>query len=373
MQFSATYLCPVKGLAGLEPPEPFRLGQAAKTAASLGIERLFLPVLEESLLGSPRSRIHFLDGLVSALDQLTDARCRGWLIAPAQRILGIDWTPPYLVAGFRDPAADPVFVEGRPRNLRPFNWWADPAILEKRIALFRELVAVLTGHPGLGGWVIMDRALQWVRPNARTADLLSRSLSAEVRERDENGVIYMAIEWRELLDPEMVRGLARGVDGLKIGGLDRPPAFDRPVGLSGEFLLATFLGLISQWLFGRPTEFELGWQPPEADDPDELAGLGKDLARMGVAGAVWQNLVDPEPGPSREPPWSLREGYRQGGLLTRALEPKRWVTPWLDGLREAEPKEGAIDFIDLSPEEYLTDPRLHLSRLWRHFRDSVGV
>ena len=50
MLISATYICPVRGLAGLEPPEPIRLGQAAKVAKSLGIERLMLPVLEESHL-----------------------------------------------------------------------------------------------------------------------------------------------------------------------------------------------------------------------------------------------------------------------------------------------------------------------------------
>ena len=32
MVISATYICPIRGLASFEPPEPVRLGQAARVA-----------------------------------------------------------------------------------------------------------------------------------------------------------------------------------------------------------------------------------------------------------------------------------------------------------------------------------------------------
>ena len=79
MRLSATYVCPVRGLAGLEPPEPFRLGKAAKVAKSLGPDRLLLPVLEESLAGTARAKTRFLDGLIYALDQISDA---GFSVGP---------------------------------------------------------------------------------------------------------------------------------------------------------------------------------------------------------------------------------------------------------------------------------------------------
>lgn len=122
MLISATYICPVRGLAGLDPPEPTRLLQAAKLARGLGIERLMLPVLEESLLGPSRSKVAFLDGLIQALDQVEDAGLTVLLIAPAQRVLGLHWMPPYLVRALQDPKADAVFVDGRVRNLRAFEW-----------------------------------------------------------------------------------------------------------------------------------------------------------------------------------------------------------------------------------------------------------
>jgi len=66
MLISATYICPVRGLASLEPSEPTRMCQVAKVARGLGIGRLMLPVLEESLLGPSRSKVGSLDRLIQA-------------------------------------------------------------------------------------------------------------------------------------------------------------------------------------------------------------------------------------------------------------------------------------------------------------------
>ena len=126
MLISATYVCPVRGLAGFEPPEPILLGQAAKVAKGIGVERLMLPVLEEALLGTSRAKVGFLDGLIEALNQVAEAKLTAWLIAPAQRVLGLDWVPPHLVRTVCDPQAGPVFVEGTIKNLRPLaqkNIW----------------------------------------------------------------------------------------------------------------------------------------------------------------------------------------------------------------------------------------------------------
>ena len=121
MLISTTYICPIRGLAGLEPPEADRLGQAAGVAKNLGIERLMLPVLEESLSGSVRSKVTALDGFVLALDRIAEAGLTAWLIAPAQKVLGLNWVPPYLASAIRDPRASPVFVDRRVRNRLPIE------------------------------------------------------------------------------------------------------------------------------------------------------------------------------------------------------------------------------------------------------------
>ena len=111
MDISATYICPVRGLAGLEPPDPERLGQAAKVARALGLTRINLPVLEEALLKPTKEKVRYLDGLVRALDQAAEAKMRIALIAPAQRLLGLEWMAPFLVRPVKATRAPKVFLK----------------------------------------------------------------------------------------------------------------------------------------------------------------------------------------------------------------------------------------------------------------------
>ena len=371
MLISATYLCPVRGLAGLDPPEPARLGRAAKVARGLGIERLMVPVLEEALVGSGRASVRYLDGLIRALDQLDEADLPVWLIAPAQRVLGLNWMPPYLVRALQDPKADPVFVDGRVRNMRSFDWWEDPAVIQKRIRAFHELVDAVSGHPALTGWIILDRALEWSRPNLEQADLVLKAFMAEIRERDETGTIFLGLGWPELLDPEMAKVLARQVDGVYIsGGKRQPPDITTRAGLFGELELASYLGTMARWLFERPTEIEIGWgMLDNAGNAEETLEGFKRLAGQGVAGANWISLIDPEPPIYSHPPWVLRSGLERIGLLDQGMEPKGQVERWLEDIGSIEPRDNVYDFIDIGKQEYLDDPHIHLSRLWDYYRE----
>ena len=169
MQISATYVCPVKGLANLEPPDAARLHQAAGVAKDLGVARVLIPVLEESLIQPTRFTVGFLDGLIQALNRIDEAGIKAWFIAPAQKVLGLDWVPPYLVRAVRDPAASRVFVGGKVRILRPIDWWTDPAVIQRRIRALAEMVNAVHGHPALTGWLLLDRALEWARPEPQAA------------------------------------------------------------------------------------------------------------------------------------------------------------------------------------------------------------
>jgi len=372
MLISATYICPVRGLARLEPPEPILLGQAARAAKGIGVERLMLPVLEEALLGTSRAKVGFLDGLIEALNQVAAAKLTAWLIAPAQRVLGLDWVPPHLVRAVRDPGADQVFVEGRVRNLRPFDWWVNTALIQKRIKIFRELVTAVSGHPALTGWLILDRALQWVRPEFEVADWVLKSYTAEIRERDGGGSIYIGLGWSELLEPEMAQILTGQVDGVRISGCEKQPlGIDKRADLAGELMVAAYLGTLARWLFGRPIEIEIGWRMlDKIGDTEETIEGFKRLAGQELAGANWLNLIDPDSRLHTQPPWILRPGLERIGLLDRGLEPKEQVETWLKEIRSGKPRDGIKDFIDISKEEYLDDPHTHLPRLWDHFRES---
>ncbi|MFC1825115.1 hypothetical protein ACFL9T_20575 [Thermodesulfobacteriota bacterium] len=372
MLISATYICPIRGLATLAPPEPLRLGQAARVAKDLELDQLMLPILEESLMGTVPSRVAFLDGLIKSMDQVFDAGLRVWLIAPAQRILGLDWVAPHLARGVRDPRAKPVFVDRKVRNLRPFDWWAEPGYVQLRVKLFRELAGALQGHPALTGWVILDRALEWARPDPQPADFVLRSYLAEIRERGETATVYLGLGWSEFQNPEMAQSLAGLVDGLRISGPEAwPTGLVRPETLPEQALLPAYLGSIGKWLFERPIAVEAGWECLNMDpDPDDLAEAGLHTARQGFEGVGWLSLVDPDRRLQNEPPWALKSGLEQSGLLDRDLWPKNFVEPWIQKIRSAKSKEDVNDYIDIEMDDYLDDPAMHFVRLWEHFRES---
>jgi hypothetical protein len=372
MEFSAVYICPVRGLAGLLAPEPKRLSHAAGAARSLGIEELFIPVLEESLLSSGKRKITYLDGLVQALDQLEANGLRACLILPARKILGLNWVMPDLAKAFPETDADPVFVAGRVRKLRPSEWWADPFVIQKSVRALREALRAVRGHPALRGSSVLDRVLEWGKPDGEAAYLFLKALEGEIREGGGKEGLEMGFGWCELLKPQTVNRLSADVERLRIAGLeDAPPGFDSPGSLAEEVLLAAFLGSMASWLFKKPIGVELGWTLlKEKSDGEALIEHGLRLARQGLRGVAWITLVDPDPLLHKAPPWGLHSGLEQCGLLDRDLEPKLWVEDWIREVKRQEPRKNPNEFIDLTEEEYLEEPEMHLRRLWRHFREA---
>ena len=367
------YICPIRGLTGLEPPEADRLGKAAGIAKTLELDALELPVIEEAFIGAVRSKVARLDGLILALDRIEDAGLKVRLIVPAQRVLGLYWVPPYLAGAVPDPGAPLVFVDRKVRNLRPFDWWSDPSIISDRIKIFREVISALHGHPAISDWIILDHTLKWARPEPHAADIFLKSIVAEIREKDERGSIYLGVGWSEFLAPDLVLSLVRQVDGLRMGGLDSPPpGMLKDRRLSQELLAAAYLGALAQWLFECPVDMELGWGAWDPnDDFEEIVEAGTQASARGLSGITWLNLQDPELQLHSHPPWNLRPNLTTAGLLNRAGEPREGIETLLGQIRSTKTMDDPNDFIDLSRDDYLDDPPTHLHRLWDHFRESL--
>jgi hypothetical protein len=374
MWVSATYICPVRGLADLDPPDPTHLGKTARIARSLGVDRLVIPVLEESLLRSERMKVRFLDGLIQGLNQAEDAGMAIWLLAPAQRMLGVDWVAPYLVSGSSDPRAAPVFVDGALRTLNPFTWWADPSIVRKRLESFRELVAALSGHAALTGWVIMDRGLEWPTPAFQTADLILRSYCAEIRSRDETGEICLSIGVSALRHPQLVHLLVPQVDALYIRNVEnRLDGWKRHDDSGEEIVLAAYLCSMANWLFGKEVSPEIGWSlMMNGGLREETLSSVSVLGQQEVPGVTWLNLIDPEMSLCSLPPWGLYPGLQKSGLLDQGGEPKEGVEAMIREIRSMPQTGRSIEFIDIDQEDYSADPETHFRRLWDHFREAAG-
>ena len=157
---------------------------------------------------------------MGGLDRTAEAGLAAWIIAPCQRLLGVAWPAPYLVTPTGDPGGLPIFLEGRIRFLKPYEWWTDPSIVEKRLHWLRELLSALRGHPAICGWVVLSRELEWARPDALAAGFVLKSMAKEIREQNEGVSLHLGIGWQEFRDPEVVRGLAGEVDGYLVSGFE---------------------------------------------------------------------------------------------------------------------------------------------------------
>ena len=373
IKLSSNYICPIRGLAGFEPPEHERLGEAARISGELGLERLSIPVLEGAMVSSARTKIAYLDGMVQALDRMEEMGMEAWLIAPARRVMGIDWVPPYLIKGSIDTKGPRVFIDNKVRQVQPYNWWKDLSIIEKRIRIFRDIMSALSGHPAITGWIIMDRALEWPRPEPGEVEWVYQSCLSEIRDRDEEIPIYAGLGWSELLQPEMALSLIHRLDGIRISGLDiKPQSLKLDQGLAVELQLAAYLGGLSGWLFDISIEVETGWSRFQEADEDEILEAAEKLAEMGISGLGWSSLVDPERSLLNYPPWNLEAGLNQMGLLHPDLEPKEWVEDLIDEMKKTKVFENPYGFIDIDQKEYLEDPQTHFIRLWDHFREFIN-
>jgi hypothetical protein len=341
-------------------------------AKNLGVGKLYIPVLEESLFLPSRERISFLNGLLQALDRVEAGRMEASLILPAQKILGLTWVIPDLAKPVEDPGAERVFVAGKVRRLRPYNWWADPSIIQRRLKTFREALGALGSHPALSGLVIMDRALEWPRPNPEAALFFVKALIAEIQDqRKESNDVCIGLGWADLLAPGLAKKVLKEVDSIRFGGIQTPPkGIEEPANLAEEILLAAFVGTMASWLFERPVEVEVGWNGAKEDsDRDALLEACGRFGSRGPQGLTWITFVDAEPQALQAPPWGLRPDLGRVGLLDYQLNPKPQAEECIEEIRASEQSKKTYDFIDISREEYMEEPGMHILRLFEHFRE----
>lgn len=370
MIISSNYICPVNGLMDFKSPDSVKLENAVKAARDLGIDRLIIPVPEEALLQPARTRNKYLDGLAATLEIINDNGLRADLQGPAQRIAGLDWTPPYMVKPQTGESARPVYTSGKRRNLPPFDWWKNPSTVKNRIALFREITSAVSGHPGLSAWILMDGVLTWSRPDSRSCEFILKSYVAEIHEKDSSAQIQISSSWRELADPFLLLDLLREVDGIFVKDLDSSNSANRSVdNLESEILWTAYLGTMAEWICDRPAIVETGWLNAGANINYDMAAIsfGR-LSQQGVKGVCWVNLIDPETTVANQTPWNETRDAKKAGLFDPYLDPKPGVEEWIQEIRRNEPGKNSRDFIDISRDEYLESPRTHLYRLWDHFR-----
>jgi len=305
---------------------------------------------------------------------------------------GLNWLPPWMLRASTGKRHLQVFSQNKVRSNEPRNPYSDPEVMEAQIFFLRELLGAVSGHPALVAWNLGNEPFLWaVPPDEFSVRLWLQAMTETFREMDEDvpltlglGVEDLAKNWGLTL-----RLVAQSLDyvGIQVNlhhiSWSEGP-FDKAV--------LPFVASITEWLAKRPIsllDFGLPTIPTVQDswsrmirdqggvslfNEDDVAEfVGEELAqlrRFRMLGVFWESFGDYHPSIWNWPPLDRNMPERFFGLLRHDGTPKPAAAVFKP--RPTETEEGrqeSVEWIDVVEEEYYRDPRHHLSRLYRRFRE----
>jgi endo-1,4-beta-mannosidase len=356
----------------------------------LKIVRVFL-VWEDFQPGAGKISTACLDHLVDVAEK---ADQRGLCVLPCfftGHMCGMNWLPPWALWARERELPTPVFSQRRVRANLPRNFYEDPEILEAQVLLVREVSGALQGHPAVWAWDLGNSPSSVVTPPDREkGSLWLRVMTEELRSRNETVPITLGMDERNLSEDGGFRpqDAAEHLDFLSI--LATPYASELSSGPS-DARLPSFLAILTQWLGGKdvmclglcvPTEparkQERVHKKPGAEhlvsEQEAAAFLSSALDRLqeaGSMGAMVSFFSDFDPGLWEMPPLDRDVPGRHLGVYRRDRSPKD-LEPILreKGSLQRHPFPAEPpSWIDMAREEYESDPKLHIRRLYDNYRD----
>jgi len=330
-----------------------------------------------------------LDHLVEVAEK---ADQRGLCVLPTfftGHMCGLNWLPPWALWARERDLPIPVFSQGRVRSNLPRNFYEDREILEAQVLLIREAAGALHGHPAVWAWDLGNSPSCVVGPpDSRAASLWLRVMTEELRSRDETIPITLGMDEGDLGGVLRPHDAAEHLDFLS---MQATPLSSEPSSGPLDPLWPPFLTILTQWLGGKdvmcmglgiPTE-----PVPKQEWLHKKPGAGLLVSEETAAGFLSSALE------------RLREAGMMGAMISffSDFDPRLWDMPPLDedlpgrhmGIyrydrspKDFEPtlrEQGSLprrpfpeeppSWIDVSREEYESDPKLHISRLYGNYRD----
>ena len=360
--------------------------------SGLGFSYIGISLLWEDFQPKPKNVPAFmLDRLVSLLEMVNDRNLAAVVTLFKGHHCGLNWLPPWMLLASTDRAQQQVFSLNKVRFNRTRNPYAEPEIIEAQIYFLRELTNAVSGHPALHSWNLGNEPSLWtVSPDSFAVELWLQAMTETLREKDDVLPLTLSLQIEDLTQS---KGLTPKLAGKYLDYLAIQVQPHRIYWTENPFapVIPPFLALAAGWL-GKCSvmiqEFGLATKPlsplagsdntESADDhllvsEEDAAQFAEDvltyLRRFNLVGGFWKTYGDYHPSIWNWPPLDKKVTERFCGLVRYDGSPKLVASMFKSSPTGPKEDEVSVEWIDLSEEEYYQDPRQHLGRLYRRFRE----
>jgi endo-1,4-beta-mannosidase len=296
---------------------------------------------------------------------------------------GANWVPHWVADRSRSCGRFRTMAGGRALMAGIRNWYEDDELVRAQALLAREAATALAGHAALWAWDLGNEPSNCVLPP--TAEHARRWLDAMTRAFGEGspGIPLTLGLHQQDLEENRRLGPREAADSLTFASMHAYPGYAAWSRHAEDDGVPVFLGLLTRWLSGQEVLLAEFGAPTHGAGLGAVDGLGlleeheaaaytsrvlEGLHRFGFLGALLWCFADYDPALRDEPPFDdapheMSFGlWRSDGSAKPALEVVREF-----GARERTTPPVDLGWIDVTQEEYLSDPARHLERLYAAF------
>jgi len=327
--------------------------------------------------------------VVDAADAAADAGVDLIVTLFTGHMSGVNWIPEWATGGTE---GDPRFRVVSGGTVRPSrvlrNWYADPAMVDAQVLLAATVASALAGHPAVWAWDLGNESSNCtIPPDPAAADGWLERITSAIRTASPGALITVGTHMEDLEDERRLgpAEAARWCDFVCMHGY--PIYAGWAAGPTDEHLVP-FLAEVTSWLAGgAPVLFaELGHPtaPPDLTPVTPQVGETEaaayaawtiDLLRdAGAMGALLWCYADYRPDLHDRPPLDVAIHERSFGLWRADHTPKPVVAEVTARSGRARVSPAATrPWIDIGVDDFVTDRRGHLVRLYGRYRKAALV
>jgi len=288
---------------------------------------------------------------------------------------GVNWIPTWALGGSSGDPRFRVVSGGRVVDTGLRNWYTDAAVGDAQVLFAAEAAAALAGHEAVWAWDLGNENSNCVIPPTRSAARawLAR-LSSAIRSADATALVTVGLHMEDLEEDRRL-GAPEASEACDLLSMHGYPIYASWADGPTDDRVLPFLARVTHWLGeGRDLVFSEFGLPSLLVEEDTAAAYTtralEALRRAGCLGAMLWCYSDYDRSLWESPPFDLAPRERSFGLWRADGSPKPAVAAISAFVGAARCTAAHADsWIDIDRDEFRSDPRGQLSRLYRQYRE----